>query len=403
MDGGRIAFKLCVVVGVMLCVACGGRSTRAVARRSDAAERDAVATVLASRIPPGASACTVAQPRWVRPEHRPWLRALSATDAEVWRPESVIDVYAEAQQRHRLGPGATVRLIQFRGDLDGLKRELDQSARFEVRWDEAPSECTPDHCFVSARRIAPNVVRLDRGLWRNLPAGVEAECAAMVREHPDDAEVSIRGADEMAFAGSLVPWVASVARVNAGQRVVRLVQHDTMDSVEAAEVLAASGVDVLQGRVGALGGSVRELKGNVVVSSAELTWDDLRLGMGDRQRDADNRRYMELILALEPVDGVDPRQISHARAQLRVRMSLLEHAPVHPALLAETVSLAERTLAIHNTDADLAYDLAALHLRHTGDRARAQTLFDKYSAGDPRQERWQRFGLDTPAPAAPDR
>jgi len=331
------------------------------------------------------------------------MRALSATDAEVWRPDSVIDVYAEAQQRHRLGSGATVRLIQFRGDFDGLKRELNERARFEVRWDESPSECTPDHCFVSARRIGPNVVRLDRGLWRNLPAGVEAECAAMVREHPDDAEVSIRGADEMAFAGSLVPWIASVARVHAGQRVVRLVQHDTMDSVEAAEVLAASGVDVLQGRVGALGGSVRELRGNVVTSTAELTWDDLRLGMGDRQRDADNRRYMELMLALEPADGVDPRQLSHAREQLRARMSLLEHAPAHPALLAETVSLAERMLTVHNSDPDLAYELTELHLRHTGDQARAQALFDKYAGVDPRPERWHELGLNAQAPPAPDR
>lgn len=401
MDGGRIAFKLCSVVGIVLCVACGGASTPVGTRGNGAAERDVVATVLASRIPPGASACAVAQPRWVRPEHRPWMRALSTTDAEVWRTDSVVDVYAEAQQRHRLGPGATVRLIQFRGDLDGLKRELDQSTRFEVRWDALPAECTPDHCFVSARRIAPKVVRLDRGLWRNLPAGVEAQCAAMVREHPDDAEVSIRGAEEMAFAGSLVPWVASVARVHAGQRVVRLVQHDTMDSVEAAEVLAASGVDVLQGRVGALGGSERELRGNVVVSTAELTWDDLRLGVGDRQRDADNRRYMELILALEPVDGVDPRQLSHAREQLHARIRLLEHAPVYPALLTETVSLAERLLAVHSNDVDVAYELAGLHVRHTGDHEKAQALCDGYAGADPRPERWGELGLNVQAPAEP--
>lgn len=360
MDGGHIAFKA-LTTGWILAACAGVPSLDST--RVPTTDADVIATVLASQLPSGASACAVAQPRWVPPAQRPLMLPLTAVDALVWRNAEVIDVYAEGQQRDHMGPGASVRLIRFRGPLTALRTYLADNPSFDVRWDEPPSACGPDHCVISAREIAPNVVRFDRGLWRERGGGAEARCTAMAREYPHAVELSFRGSEEMAFSGGIVPLVASSTRIDAGAGVVRLLQRDRMDSVEAAQVLAEANVDLLHGRMGSLGATQREQSGNVVISTTELSWDDLRIGIADRDRDSENRRYAELVVAMEPDDGIDPRNLGHALEQLRLRIALLDHEPASETLLRTALSLAERIQTANPSDAEVLRMLAKLQAR----------------------------------------
>jgi hypothetical protein len=362
VDGGHIAFKR---LGVALLLTACASAPQVGVHPAAVARIDVIATVLAAQLPSGASACAVAQPRWVAPTRRPLMLPLSTVDALVWRNAEIIDVYAEAQQRDRMGPGAAVRLIRFRGPLAGLRAYLTDNPTFGVRWDEPPSACRPDHCVVSARVVAPNVVRFDRGIWREGVSGAEANCVAMAREYPHAVEVSFRGPQEMAFAGGMVPLVASSTRIDTVGRTVRLVQRDRMDSVEAAQVLAEANVDLLHGRMGSFGGTRREQSGNVVISTTALTWDDLRISIDDRKRDSDNRGYAELLMALDPDDGIDPRDLTHALEQLRLRLALLEHEPTSDTLLTQTTALAERINIAHPNDADVARLIAKLRARRS--------------------------------------
>lgn len=372
----------------MLLGACG-RQAPETSTPAATPEIDVMATVLAAQLPPGASACAVAQPRWVSVERRRLLSPLTGVDPVAWGASSVIDVYAEAQQRDRVGPGASVRLIRFRGALSALREYVADELRFDVRWDEEPTACRPDHCVISARRIAPDVVRFDRGLWRDRGPGVETRCAAMARAYPQAAELSYRGADEMAFVGGMVPLVASARRIEVGEQMVRVVQRDEMDSVEAARVLAQASVDLLRGRAESFGGMRREQNGNFVISTTELTWEDLRMGIDDRKRDSENRRYAELLVALEPDDGIDPRQMPHALDQLRVRAGLLKYEPISSTLLRATVSLAERIQSANPTDVESAFLLAGIYLRHTHESDKAVVLINRHAPTDPRVSRWR--------------
>lgn len=351
-----------------------------------------VATVLASRLPAGASACAVVQPRWVDPARRSLLLPLTAVDAFVWSV-SPIEVYAEAHQRDRMGPGASVRLLRFRGSFAALQAQLAQQPDFAVQWDVPPSECRPDHCVISARRIDDDMVRLERGVWRERVSGVEGQCAALSRQDPTVTEVSVRGAEEMAFSGGLVPLVSTTTQIHAGSRVVQVVQRDEMDSVEAAEILAQASVDMLGGQARSLGRTAREQHGTTVVSTTDLTWDDLRLGIGDRQRESANRRYAELLLSLEPDDAIDARQLTHALIQLRARLALLEYAPIAPERLSAAVALAERIHLANPTDHDSAYLLALLYVRFMREPEKAQSLIDQHAPADPRVERWIELGF----------
>ncbi len=239
---------------------------------------------LARSLPTDAERCTVVMPSRVASSERTLVSLVSQVDHLPWSLASNVQAYARAEVTPRGDRRRVVELIRFAGGSRAtLRQDLAQHARQPLSWDDEPGRCDdPLTCVpIRAQFIDARTVRIQTGDWPYGSDVAGSNCTQLLADVRGAVEVSARrglGASEL---GAVERWL-SVTETGLS-RVERRSYADAA-AAERARVKELAGYHDLPALGGVPVQAQVAVAGLTLLQRADVSWDDLRLVVQDRER-----------------------------------------------------------------------------------------------------------------------
>lgn len=306
-------------------------------------------------------------PGRLAPAQRAQLAPVSQAEGWAWTLPIPVRAYARAERTTADGTRHAVAYLRLAHAVPDLPRVLAAALPEPLQWEDERADvappCAEPPCrgAARARLLDPRTLRIEHGMPP--PAGEDSSCAALLAQHPEALEVSVRAG---ALPGSPLRETRTLLRQTAGG-----IGRTTERHYASEEAAARAMRELLHGgdELGSFGGlpitSFPQRAGPVIAQRAEVALELLALARDDADRLATARTEAGppgAIAGLDPADTAAVQRLleaelarpvapdpSAARAHDQLLEALLvrarTEAPADPVLLEQQFRLRLRGLA----------------------------------------------------------